>query len=526
MAKSLDAVPIFNLWTEPWITLECADGQTERLGIEQTLLCSHEFKGIYDPSPLVVVGIHRLLVAVLQAALQPQKSADLKRVWSEGRFPIKKLKEFSDRYAQRFDLFSVDAPFLQSADLPIHAEKGAKPVAYLYPDIPAGIGITHYRHGAEDSHILCPSCAARGLVVIPAFATSGGAGIKPSINGVPPIYVIPGGQNLFASLAASLVLPTYQPEVADANRDTAWWERSPHVKRGEEVRSVGYLASLTFPARRVRLHPEHLGENCTRCGNPSEWNVRTMVFEMGESRPKNAAFWFDPFAAYRLPDGKSKTAPTPVRPTEGQVLWREFAGLFLQAETPKHKPRTRRPRVLDQIAELKIAADYAAYPFRCIGLRTDMKAKVFEWIDAGFDVPPALLSDAEAAVRVEQAIEFATECGRIIARVFARRLGAKIKNREHHHALRTRMSDDFWTALTGPFRDFYFTLSGTPIDRRNALALKWANLVVASALEAFTRAASSIGEDAASLRDCVRGENECRRRLYGYRNQQYPPEKE
>lgn len=61
--------PSFNLWYEPWIDLECLDGSIERVGIGPALLEAHRYRAIVSHSPLEVAGIQRLLVAVLQDAL-------------------------------------------------------------------------------------------------------------------------------------------------------------------------------------------------------------------------------------------------------------------------------------------------------------------------------------------------------------------------------------------------------------------------------------------------------------------------
>jgi len=95
--------PSFNLWTEPWIALEKPDGAIERAGIEKTLLNAEERRAIYDPSPLSVVGIHRLLVAILQFAIQPEQDADLKNLWKAGKFPRVSIEAFGRQYASRFD---------------------------------------------------------------------------------------------------------------------------------------------------------------------------------------------------------------------------------------------------------------------------------------------------------------------------------------------------------------------------------------------------------------------------------------
>ena len=494
----------FNLWSAPWITLEQLDGTLVRGGIKEALLHAGEFRAIYDPSPLVIVGIHRLLTAVLQDALDPQRPRDLAGLWQAGRFSEAVLKPFGERYARRLDLFSESDPFLQSADLSLRPPKrasGVKPVTSLLPEIPAGSEVTHYRHGMAEDNVFCPACAARGLVTVPAFSTSGGAGIKPSINGVPPIYILPGGDTLFESLAASLMLPAYQPQAASTAEDAVWWRREALVGYKAIVHEVSYLHSLTFPARRMRLYPELLRGPCSRCGQESPWGVRTIIFQMGESRPEDAPFWFDPFAAYRI---REKKKPVPIRPVEGKALWREFATLFL----PSAKGYTQ-PSVLYQRAELAaegIGPDYHILPFRCIGLRTDMKAKVYEWIDAGFDVPISLVHDVDGGEQVHQAIDFATDCAGIIAGTFRKTFGGKGKT-ERHKVLCRRMVNAYWMALAVSFRDF--VLAVATLEARETARHTWVDRVVEEGNATFKVYSEMTGNDATTLRERVTGRRIC-----------------
>jgi CRISPR system Cascade subunit CasA len=492
----------FNLWTEPWIALEKPDGAIERAGMEKVLLNAEKYRAIYDPSPLTTVGIHRLLVAILQFVIHPEQNADLKALWKAGKFPSDHVRAFGAKYANRFDLFSEKEPFLQSADIPLIADKNAKPVAYLAPEIPAGTGITHYRHGGADEQTFCPVCAARGLVAIPAFTTSGGAGLKPSINGVPPIYILPGGKTLFESLAASLTRSDYQPEIASRKNDDVWWVHAPIVGKGSVVHEVGYLHSLTFPARRVRLHPEVVHMRCSQCDAKSEWGVRQMVFEMGESRPKDAAFWFDPFAAYKI----DKEKPIPFRPVEGKAAWREFASLFLLTKDDG-RSKTRRPAILEQIAALELISDQPIYPFRCIGLRTDMKAKVFEWMDAGFDVPPAMLRDDSAGLEVREATDYSGECAYIISRQFRQYFGGRSKKSERNKGLRLRMENGYWSTLAEPFR--HYILKAVSLEQRDNARKDWADTVQKQARLAFRMIVDSLGDDAETLSQGAIAEKWC-----------------
>jgi CRISPR system Cascade subunit CasA len=513
MQSNESVQPQYNLWTEPWIGLEHTDGEIKSLGLKQTLLHAHEFRGLYEASPLVIVGIHRLLTAILQYSLHPTRESQLKKLWNLERVPEELILEFEEKYADRFNLFSHDRPFYQSADIPIEPHKGdnIKSVAYLTPDIPSGSESTHYHHGAQSEQIFCPRCVADGLVCLPAFSTSGGAGIKPSINGVPPLYVIPGGKTLYESLVRSLTLPGYQPEVRSESTDLVWWERQPVIPRSSELNEVGYLHSLTFAPRRVRVYPEAVECICTCCGKSSRWGVKQMIFDMGESRAKDAPFWFDPFAAYKIRETKS---PVPIRPQEGKATWREFGSLFLKSvdhDTPStekenKKDKTLRPKILDQIAVLS-EGELTYIQVRCIGLRTDMKAKVFEWVDTGFEVPAALLRDEDAADWIEKSLSFAKECEKTISNVFRQCFGGTSKKQERYAQLKSEMMEDYWKELAEPFREMVLQYS-TRQDRAD-LYSQWMELVIRTGKRGFSRAASFTGDDAERLRQRYQGEKLC-----------------
>jgi CRISPR system Cascade subunit CasA len=247
--------PSFNLWREPWILVESNDSGLRRVSIQEILLTAHTLQTIYEPSPLVVVGIHRLLTAILQDIYQPRAISDLEKLWNIGHFEPEKVLDFELKYSDRFDIFSETDPFYQSRDLPTIPEKKSdtKTSAYLIPEMPSGSNIIHFTHLNQSDYVLCPTCCAGGLVVLPAFATSGGSGIKPSINGVPPIYILPGGKNLFESLALSLITRNFQPKVSDPKDTEAWWSKPAIVMKSKEVTRVGYLHSLTFQSRRRQL---------------------------------------------------------------------------------------------------------------------------------------------------------------------------------------------------------------------------------------------------------------------------------
>ena len=529
--------PSYNLWTEPWITLEHKDGGMEEHGIEFTLLHAHKFLAIYDASPLVIVGIHRLLTAILQDALDDpylQDEDELRALWRTGCFPPEKVAQFGQAYAARFDLFSPDQPFMQSGDLPMTPQKGdaLTSVSKLFPEIPTGQSeVTHYRHTSDNEQVLCPAMVAAGLVAMPAFVSSQGRGLAPSINGVPPLYVLPGGRSLFDSLVAGLLLPLFRPRTATKKQDGVWWKRNTQIARDKEVIEVGYLQSLTFPARRVRFHPQIAPTTCARSGRNCEVNVRTMIFEMGERRPKDSTCWQDPFVAYRLPEVKKSSRRTvskptkkqadvkPIRPMQGRSTWREFVGLFLQQADDKQ--RTIRPLFIKQMAELGLAVDQSVHPFRCISIQTDGKAKNFEWIDFGFDIPPTLLNDPTGAEWTAKALKFTNDCERIAALVFRQTFGGSAKV-ERYSRLKANMIEEYWAELADPFR--YFILAMGEQTKQSITYQRWLDTVLEIALAVFSRASEAVGDDAANLQKRTHGEQRCEIKLKARRKKEFPDE--
>lgn len=500
-------VPSFNLWTDGWISVQRFDRTLERLSLRGCIRSAHECVTLCDNSPLVDVGIHRLLVAILQATLEPNSLSRLWEILKAGRFPTGPVERFGSEYGARFDIFSSDRPFLQTADLPAVPSRGdvLKSVSQLTMETSATSALDHYRHGRALDEFFCPSCLAGGLSTIAPFATTGGRGFRPSINGVPPLYVFPGGRNLLESLALSLLLPENRPAAAFGSHDAPAWDRDPVVALSGEMLEIGYLQGLTWAARRVRLQPERMTMPCTRCGTESDWGARTMIFEMGESRSRSAVPWLDPFVAYRIADDdddakRAKRARhAPVRLAEAKAVWREFGGLLLEpgfAQYPEFSSdwQTVRPGILDQVAQVLQEegsdARTATLPVRCVGVRTDRKTKCFEWIDATLDLPLSLLKTPELASPVRRSLELAERVADAIARVFAV-VFVRDETARRFTRLRQRMVDQYWENLAEPFRSLVLSIEKAD-DPREAW-LGWERAIRDLAYQAFQRAVAAVG---------------------------------
>lgn len=520
----------FNLWTEPWIRAAKSDGTTIELGIGAALAEAHTLAALHDHSPLVVAGVHRLLTAILQAIYVPRDLDDIQAVLAAQLFDPERLEGFATQYAERFDLFHPAVPFLQAGDVPLDGwkkpEKGQKhdwadpkPIAALFVEVPAETNRSHFHHVTDEGHSVCPACCARGLVTIPAFASSGGAGIRPSINGVPPLYVLPAGKTLFESLVLSLIAANYQPPTAALNRvDTAIWCGVLAIAKNVAVSSVGYIESLTFPARRMRLYPRRETATCTHCGARTPITVGEMLFEMGHWLSDGSGVWEDPFAAFRKSKVRSKSDEAvlkPVRPEEGKALWREYSGLLLAKREEQF-----RPRVLQQIADLVdrgALRETQLLCFRCIGIRTDGKAKIFEWLDEELVAPPALLSDPLVEHQIDQALKQADEVRYVLTSTFdqnfrpERDQGGRDEKLVRFKTLRARMVANYWRRLASHFRALIFTLNDEMA--RDTVERAWINTVAQVGRQVFDEAATQVGSRGDALRTRVQAQDNCRRRL-------------
>lgn len=491
----------FNLWTEPWIRVTWMDGSLSDVGIVQCLSRAHEIYGLSDPSPLVVCGTHRFLTAILQFIYNPNDLFPVEELWAQRHFDEGLLEKFAQQYRESLDLFHPEYPFLQTPEVP--SEKDQKPVALLLAEVPTGTNRTLFHHVSDDTHAFCPACCARGIVAIPAFASSGGKGIRPSINGVPPIYVVPIVQTLFDSLTLSILTPEHQPTKAEPKRvDTMPWGMQARIQKDYTAEVPGYIESLLFPARRVHLVPETKPGLCTQCGLSSEVLIRGIGYEMGHWLDKGIGQWDDPFIATRIAKaGKKDQSIVSVRPVPGKSMWREYNTLLLASDAQDaHRPKMIR-QLVGLINREVLPSDLR---FRCFWMRTDNKAKIFEWGDESLDASPSIIRSPESKLHVDEAIKYADTLDGLMnqayARFFSRRKQEKAGRNEAERfvEVRARMKEIYWLRLEPSFREFIQKWAKTD-DPIPALE-DWKRDVIDKAERVFLEVVDQMGTSADTLR--------------------------
>jgi hypothetical protein len=267
----------YNLLETEWIPALWKNGESRRIGIIRALTEAHRIRQIAASNPMDRIAILRFLLALLY--------------WCQGNPPDKIPDDafppewFEKLYSNKdcFNLFGEGKRFYQCKPQSGKDEKLS--ANYLIQEVPTGSNIWHFRHSIDKINGLCPACCAMGLLRLPLFATSGGRGKPPGINAKPPIYVIPLGLSLAATLRLSW-------QVSSSNFGIPAWEH-PDLRLPDK--DIPLLTGLTWLPRRVWLDdPEGPEANCISCAK-KEKLIRQCVFAgIGSTKSDGGRKWSDP----------------------------------------------------------------------------------------------------------------------------------------------------------------------------------------------------------------------------------------
>lgn len=486
----------FDLRNEPWIPVVRLDGTQDELSLFDVLIQAPELREISDPLPTVEFGLYRLLVALVLDIFEPAGLAELGDLLAVGAFDEASVREYLfKKYADRFDLFHHEFPFLQSPGMD---NETAKPLAGLLHPIPSGTNANHFHHKSESDFGVCPAAAARLLTTIAPFMTAGGAGLSPSINGSPPWYVLLRSHNLFGTLCLNLPVDMGLFQYAVEPSLPVWG--SARTVTPDRRTEAGLVESLTWQPRRIQLKPDISG-TCSLSGRESQVIVRTMCFSAGFG----AGFpWTDPNAAYVVRSNDI----TVLRPQEARAVWRDTGPLLLlrQADYASEDGKTRfeRPAVVTQFVSLLGNRSVERSDFSDVvvyGMRTDMKMKVFEWQREILLLPPSfqwrsmLLGVAQSEIQRADGVNYAIK--QAVKKVYPRD-GAG--NSNAYGNLVVRVQNDFWNSLRPCFNDLLEAISQATDDAGKLAAItEWRKRVETVAWIALDEGIGDLDSDSDAL---------------------------
>lgn len=396
--------PSFDLLDRPWIPV-ARHGATTHVGLRALLTEAHELQDLAVPVPPAAAVLWRVLyvlAARVTGLAEPDVNADAWHVQraqalANGRFDPERVGGYLDRVADRFDLFHPERPWMQDPRLQIESPKSAG-VDKLVLGRPAGnnqVWFDHHHDGNRQP--LSSPEAAWHLLAQLGYGPSGMGALR-TVSGAAPSKTLragplrgvlsfhPLGANLFESLVTGLFEPSAVRPDAAAFPDLCTWEVDAlPTPLDPPPAPTGPCSLLTRRGRHaLLLTPSPDGERVV--------DARLTWAFVGDSPPAE-----DPYVIYQL----SQQGDWYARRAEAdRAVWRDLDGLLLDDQA--ERPRRRRPRVVEQVAQLPPEVQ-DRLRLRAIGFEQDGKTKDIQWFSGV--TPPVLrwLSerDLEAALGIE-----------------------------------------------------------------------------------------------------------------------------
>jgi len=344
------STPSFNLVDEPWIPCLMSNGKTEKHSLSETLKRAHEIVEL-SATPIVTAALTRLLIAVVHRVLDgPKNEQAWGDVWRKGKFEPASVDAYLDKWKMRFDLFDEKRPFFQAR------LDNVVPKSPSIIDLTAASGNnpTLFDHSMDRAVApIPPDEAARLLVAFQSFTPGSlvaheGRGVISGKAGLLSKFWVffVSGCSLFHTLMLNTPLydPAWELPFAFGDGDDApVWEREPPTSAAQRS-PVGWLDTLTYPARRVQLMPN---ENAyVKQVKMTDGDRPASGWEQSK-RELSLAFYMKNDNATdedRPASSRGENRLITLAPQKERDLWRDATVLFCKTDDYK------RPRMLEYVA--------------------------------------------------------------------------------------------------------------------------------------------------------------------------------
>ncbi len=328
----------FNLLREKWIWLMRKDGSREEVSLTYALIHAHEFQKISGELPTQDIALLRLLLAVLHAVfyrVNPEgeekpltdDTEALDRweaLWNMGFFPEAPIREYLDRYEDRFWLFDSDRPFYQVSEAQIGTSYTSAKLNGEISESANKVRMFSARTGQTKERLTFAE-AARWLLYVNGFDDTSA---KPKGKNLPSIgagwlgklgLIAARGNNLFETLMLNFVCIHDWNEIWDSV--TPVWERSfVHTAERSMISIRNDQAELlTLQSRRLFLKRE---EDAVT----GFWLLGGDFFDKVNALAEQMTVWQPVY------EKKNIVGFQPKRHDPSKRLWREFGSLISTGE--------------------------------------------------------------------------------------------------------------------------------------------------------------------------------------------------
>lgn len=471
-----------NLLHEPWLPCLMCDGSERDLSLLEVLAQAPLVREIHDPSPLVTVSLHRLLLTILHRVVGPPDATAWQGLWRAAWLSHEALQEYLLAWSDRFHLFHPTRPFYQAPGLPAHL---SAPVARLTPELSSGNQPTVFDHHVDEQAAAVPAAtAARWLVAHQNFCLSGccGDGRRlASVRSGPLAHAalfMACGRNLCETLLLNLV--PYDPAAAMPLATTgeedlpAWEQELPSEPSVRPPR--GYLDYLTWQSRRVLLEP---------VATPDGVMARSVIVMPGMELPSGLPVP-DPMTAQHPAKGAA------MRMEPERACWRHSLAIFANRRFGYARPLN--VRFIAEQSRYGVLPAECCYGLSVFGLG-GARARVDSWHHQRQTVPVPYLNDDDLAADLERALGLAEEIGQTLQAALWQAAQAQAFGRpgaRSAQALKQMAGGDpdalaYWTHLESPVRLLVQRLPGE-LEHRDGVIRWWLATCERAAWETLDRA--------------------------------------
>jgi CRISPR system Cascade subunit CasA len=440
----------FNLIEEPWIPVIKAGKIPTSINLKECLLKAHEISDIYHNSPLVIVGVYRLLLAIIHRLYAPKSSTEWNSIWSTKQFDESAVETYLQKWHNRFNLIDSQYPFYQVAEHPAGDEIISINKIVIHRS--AGNNAVFQDHSNDHRYDpLSLSEATLNLIAYQVFSPGGGKSKTINLQHSPltsPISTLLIGNNLFETFLLNTLI---NPQIKSSKDDKPYWEQNGKINFESKSKVSGYLDYLTLQSRIVKLFFKE-----TESGVVAEG----VQIAQGRGLDKDI---LEPFAKYKL---NKEEGLVPIKVNIHKQLWREYYSLTgLTSESTERSPLNLKQAA--ELEELGILPGGVSLRIFCGGLATD-KAKILLWRFDKLPLPLNLLLDRDCMNLIESAILFATDKSSLLwkrTNTAAKQLisdNVSSADKETAKQLQKTLSSEtlYWSMLETPFKEFVILASG------------------------------------------------------------------
>lgn len=469
----------FDLVAQPWLVVLDSEGRTREVSLLEAFEQAPSIARLAGELPTQDVAVLRLLLAIVQRALEPYDVAPsriddvparvkfLREHWVETVVPA--VLTYLDEHRERFDLFHPTMPFFQVPGM--RTAKGeVSELSKLIADMPAGRPYLTTR-SARAAERIEPAEAARWLVHLQGYDPSG---IKTGVLGHPRAKggkVYPEGVGwtgqlglvhlVGKTLAETLLLNLWTILLDDddaRDADLPPWERPPQTLEPSPdllTRPSGPVDAFTWQPRRVLLSGGPGGVT----GVLVSYGDRFIVQERQDLVHK------EPMTLWRFSKPQSAKYKRDIQMTRkhqtGLSLWRGIEGVLpgVPVTPKKGEAPPASSAIVQHAGRLAVAGalNDGLVHYRAVGMEYGpQESVVVEVVEDSLDLPAIILRPEQAELR-QVAIHGVESAKRGVgalaelARGLARASGA---GREEASGPGDRAYEMGYSALDRPYREW------------------------------------------------------------------------